>query len=509
MKMLAVISLSALAVLCASSARGKADEGPPVRSVHSLSTPRRYQRLRTDVQHAPSAAVPAANPTPTLNLVAGGVGYHGGGVMQGYKAYTIFWAPAPHSIPSNYQALINRWFDDVGGTSLLNIATQYFQFAPPTYPFANVQNVSSLGATWLDTGNPYPHAGSAADPLLDGDIQAEVQRAIATNAWPNGGYDVEYIVFTASGIESCFTASKTSCTPGVPGVSAGQQYLAYHDFFGTARTIIYANLPYAATWVSLSNFLSPNGVPAADLEVDVTSHEQFESMTDPTLSAWSSDVDGEEIADRCEGVQGAVAADGSNVTLNGHPYIVQGEWSNAQAGCALGLLCSTQPKADCRKPTTSRASLLQVKISAVAKRNAVTWKWNKGAATSLADFGDPLTTTSYGLCVYDEADGNPILLMDVVASAGGGWAKTATGFKYTNKMPTGNQLQKVTLHAAAAGKAQITMSGKGDGLPMPILPLMQNPKVIAQLQNSAGVCWEADYSTATTDSSTQFKAKSD
>ena len=509
MKKLAMISLSALAVLCTPSLRGKADDGPPARGAHASSAPRWYQRYRPDLHTAPSAAEATANPTPTLNLIAGGVGYHGGAVMQGYKAYTIFWAPAAHSIPSNYQALINRWFDDVGGSSLLNIATQYFQFAPPTYPFANVQNVSSLGATWLDSFNPYPHAGSAADPLLDSDIQAEVQRAITTNAWPNGGTDVEYLVYTASGIESCFTAAKTSCTPGVPGVSADQQYLGYHDFFGASHTTIYANLPYAATWVSLGNFISPNGVPAADLEIDVTSHEQFESMTDPTLSAWSSDADGEEIADRCVGTTGALAADGSNVTLNGHPYFVQSEWSNAQAGCALGLLCSTQPKTGCKIPTKSRASLLQLKISAAAKKNALTWNWKKGAATSLADFGDPLTTTTYGLCVYDEIDGNPILLMDVVAPAGSGWAKTATGFKYTNKTPTGNELQRVTLHAAGAGRAQITMSGKGAGLPMPILPLMQTPKVIVQLQNSAGVCWGADYSTATTNSSTQFKAKSD
>jgi hypothetical protein len=507
----AVISMCVLTLLCASAAQAQAGDGPGSGSVRLFSAPQWYQRYRPDTQspmpHTPPAARQAATPDLTVDRVA----YHGGGVMQGYKAYTIFWAPGTHSIPLMYQTLINRWFDDVGGSSLLNIATQYFQFSLPTYPFATVQNVSSLGGTWLDSAKPYPHAGTAADPLLDDDIQAEVQRAITMNAWPKGGSDVEYLVYTASGVESCFSASKTTCTPGVPGVSASQQYLGYHSSFGPSSPsqTIYANMPYAATWVSLVNFTSPNGAPDADLEIDVTSHEQFESITDPAGVAWFSDLDGEEIADKCASSFGPGAADGSNVILNGNPYVVQGEWSNAQAGCALGMLCGGQPQTSCRTPTKSGASLFQLKVNAAAKRNTLTWKWNKGAATSLADFGDPLTATTYGVCVYDETDGNPILLIDVAAGPGSGWVQTATGFKYTNKTPPGNQPRQITLRAGAAGKAKISVSAKGEGLPIPELPLEQAPKVIVQLQNSAGACWEAEYSSATKSSSTQFKAKSD
>jgi hypothetical protein len=502
-----VIAMSALAVL--SAARAQGTDGVRSRSPHVFSMTRWYRRSLTEAQgpmpNAASPAQQAANPTPAPTPDR--VTYHGGPVMQGYKAYTIFWAPPPHSIPASYQTLVNRWFDDVGGSLLLNVAGQYFQLDPPNFPFATVPNVSALGGTWLDTGNPYPHAGTAADPLLDADIEAEVQRAIIAMAWPNGGNDAEFLVLTASGVESCLTASKKSCTPGVPGVAANQQYLGYHSFIGTSSTIIYANLPYAATWASLG--LSPNGVPDADLEIVVASHEQFESITDPTLDAWSSDADGAEIGDKCAGNYGTVAADGSNVALNGNPYIVQAEWSNAQAGCALGMLCSTQPEPGCSALTKSRTSSLQLKIGATTSKNSLAWKWNKGAATAIADFGDPLTATTYGLCVYDEADGNPMLLMDVVASAGSSWVQTATGFKYTNKRPTGNQLQQVTLRAGASGKAKISASGKGDGLPMPELPLEQGPTVIAQFQNGAGTCWEADYSSATKNSSTLFKAKSD
>ena len=475
----------------------------PLVSVAAARAVQRYQ------PYFPAAALPlltrdhAANatltPVPTVDRVV----YHDGPVMQDYHAYTIFWAPAPHTIDVTYEALINRWFDDVSGTSLLNIATQYFQFSPPQLPFANVASASHLSGTWVDTTNAYPHAGTPADPLVDDDIQAEVQRAITHNGWPAGGNDVEYFVYTASGVESCFSSAKQSCTPGVPGVPASQQYLAYHSFFGGAPPLIYGNMPYAASWVSLTNFTSPNAAPEADLEIVVTSHEQFESMTDPTIDAWFSDSDGEEIADKCASLGVAT------VTLNGNPYVVQGEWSNSQGECALGLLCSTQPRAGCKTTTQPRASVLQLKASPVSTRDSFTWKWGKGTATSLADFGDPTTSTSYGVCVYDETDSHPILVMDVATSSGSGWSKTSTGFKYKNKAPTGNQPQQMTLRTTAAGKATITVTGKGDLLPIPELPLEQTPKVIVQLQNTAGVCWEADYSLATKNTSAQFKAKSD
>jgi hypothetical protein len=61
--------------------------------------------------------------------------------------------------------------------------------------------------------------------------------------------------------------------------------------------------------------------------VSITSHEQFETITDPQANAWS-DARGEEVADKCLGQFGPLAADGGNVTLNGHRYALQGEWSN-------------------------------------------------------------------------------------------------------------------------------------------------------------------------------------
>ena len=108
MKALAVISMSALALLSTSAARAQTSPGSRSRAAHFFSTPRWHQ-LNRAVQGVGAAALQAANPTPIPNPTPNNrVTYHGGPVMQGYKAYTIFWAPAPHSIPSSYRALINR-----------------------------------------------------------------------------------------------------------------------------------------------------------------------------------------------------------------------------------------------------------------------------------------------------------------------------------------------------------------------------------------------------------------
>jgi len=269
------------------------------------------------------------------------VTYHNGSVMLTATTYAIYWGPSPHTIPSSYQTLIDRWFGDIGGSSLYNVVTQYYEGNPPT----DIGNVTEFGGSWVDTVNPYPHAGTGADPLQDDDIQAEVERAIAANGWPNGGLNVVFFVFTAKGIESCADASE--CTIG----TAYPVYCAYHSgfFSGSSDVIIYANMPYVGTWSSGFSYTcgiadpSPNDNPDADLEISPTSHEEFESVSDPLGDAWY-DAAGNEMADKCAYRYGTVASDGSNVIVNGNPYLVQQEWSNAAftgvaySGCVVGYL---------------------------------------------------------------------------------------------------------------------------------------------------------------------------
>jgi hypothetical protein len=293
----------------------------------------------TSGEAAQASAAQGAAPSSSTNMT-----YNGGPVMQTLSAYTIFWSPNG-TISTGYRNLIDRYFQDIGSSSFYNIVTQYYQ-NPGT---VHMQNVSTLGGTWIDT-TPYPGGrGSPANPLSDADIQSSISRALAANAgWNPTGLGRMYLVYTEPGVESCFDPSapfsSLECTPGVP--SPNGAYCAYHSAYGS--NVIYANMPYGETWNCRGFSASPNANLAADAEISTSSHEHFEAATDPLLSAWY-DSDGYEIGDKCAYVYGSIAGDGSNLTLNSHPYIIQLEWSNSDgngtpfAGCVKGYAGGPTP----------------------------------------------------------------------------------------------------------------------------------------------------------------------
>jgi hypothetical protein len=288
-----------------------------------------------------------AGPSPTHKMT-----YHGGSIMLTHKAYLIFWTGG-HSFASTYMSLIERWFTDVGSTSMYNINHQYYQCTLPTCsPKTYIQNTESLGGYFLDTVHPYPSGrpGTASAPLLNADIYNEAYNAILYKGWPLGGLNVEFYVFTPKGVESCFDSSHSGCTIGA-GAHFGTEsssYCAYHSwFYVSPHYFIYANMSYAATWKTGYTYncgthsTTVNGNPDADIEISPTSHEQFESVTDPLINAWYDSNGAGEIGDKCAYRYGTIAPNGSNVYLHLHYYIIQQEWSNAAfigiaySGCRL------------------------------------------------------------------------------------------------------------------------------------------------------------------------------
>jgi len=63
-------------------------------------------------------------------------------------------------------------------------------------------------------------------------------------------------------------------------------------------------------------------------------------------------------------------------------------------------LCAPAPLVGCRqtvRPRRSRLTFRDVTVDSADVRSS----WTHGAATSQSDFGDPVTTTSYAVCLYD------------------------------------------------------------------------------------------------------------
>jgi hypothetical protein len=260
------------------------------------------------------------------------VTYHGGKIIKASTTYAIFWRPPKlqngkaTSFSSTYESLITRYFKDIGGSGLLNTATQYYQVVGGVK--TAITDSSTFGGSWTDT-SAYPASGckDSATPgncLTDAQIQAEITRAITANKWTPTQSKV-FFLFTSSKEGSCFGSD-----------CAFQVYCAYHGQYTLGSHIVnYGNIPYAGTSLTAcGDPVSPNNDIDADSAINLTSHEQMEAITDPASNAWY-DSAGNEVADKCAWNYGTASLDGgkANESWNGHFYLVQEEWSNNGSHC--------------------------------------------------------------------------------------------------------------------------------------------------------------------------------
>ena len=63
--------------------------------------------------------------------------------------------------------------------------------------------------------------------------------------------------------------------------------------------------------------------------------------------------------------------------------------------------CSPAPLSGCRETTVAGSGVLTFKTSSNPARNRLTWRFARGPEATLPDFGDPFTTDSYTVCLYD------------------------------------------------------------------------------------------------------------
>jgi hypothetical protein len=284
-----------------------------------------------------SAAISASDPGPLV--------YHSGGsIMPRLNIYSIYWLPAtlqngnPAVMSAAYRTIESKLAKDYVGHGIHNNNTQYYQTIGGVTTYVSGLLFSTAGtgseaAAYLDTGS-YPASGctdtvTPGNCISDAQLQTEVQRVMALNGW-TGGLDKIFLIYTAKGEGSCFTAASTSCAYK----SSGPAYCAYHGKISTG-TVIYANIPYGnPTHCQVPGTPSPNANSAADTAATGVSHELTEAVTDPLLNAWFS-TSGNEIGDLCAYNYGANPYDGAlaNQTWNGHFYELQQEYDNNVGGC--------------------------------------------------------------------------------------------------------------------------------------------------------------------------------
>jgi cysteine-rich repeat protein len=177
--------------------------------------------------------------------------------------------------------------------------------------------------------------------------------------------------------------------------------------------------------------------------------------------------------------------------------------------------CHPEPTVGCRATTVSGKGSILLLSRPNPDKKKMQWKYGPGATTPKADFGNPLASTSYQLCIWDYNAGTPRVAGGFTIPAGGMcgtqpcWKENSSGFKYSDKLHSSFGISALTLkQGLTPGKTKIILAGKGQNLPLPVMPFVQGPKVVMQLSSSDGICWEASYaSPAARNQPDQFRDK--
>lgn len=240
--------------------------------------------------------------------------YNGGAVLNAPQVYVVFWGFSGGSNdPQGEVPYLEGFLSNIGGTSWLNIVTQYCSGI-------------ATGSTTCPSGSAVIQNGTVAHYTFDdstvpshpSDSQIQIE---ATNAANN-----------LFGLKSYTNVAVFVATPtGHSTRGFGVRWCAYHGSFNSSYgTLSYTNFPYQTDAGSScgANF---DGLPPGELDgvSIVGGHEYAESITDPYPSTGWLDKNGSEIGDKC-----AWSSSSTYLTLNGSPYAVQPLWSNASASCA-------------------------------------------------------------------------------------------------------------------------------------------------------------------------------
>ena len=254
--------------------------------------------------------------------------YHNGPIMLGTTNAYVIWYGGWTGNPT--PALAEQFLgSDIGGSSYFNINTTYTDGAGRRVTNA-VRFAGSVGDNY-----------SQGTTLTDATVKQVVSDAITSGALPTlspAGIPVPskapdpngvYFVLSSKDVGESSGFLTSYCGWHSAGAIAGVD--TKYSFVGDASK----NLPACAGQTAAS----PNGNPPGDAMISVVAHELEEMVTDPDLNAWY-DSTGKENADKCAWNFGKTStmANGAkyNMTMHGHPYLIQQNWLNKGNGsCAL------------------------------------------------------------------------------------------------------------------------------------------------------------------------------
>ena len=184
--------------------------------------------------------------------------------------------------------------------------------------------------------------------------------------------------------------------------------------------------------------------------------------------------------------------------------------SSSTSSTTLAPLCSPSPVAGCQA-SVSQKGKLSIGDGTPDTKDKIGWKWAASVGTTRPDFGDPINTTGFVLCVYDAG----VKWLEGKLPAGGTcatkacWQDKTTVIKYGDKDLTPEGIQKAVMKPGPALKGKIGVKGKGALLQMSTLPVT-GPLVVQLIRDDvSSPCWETTHTTLTVNDGLKVSSKSD
>eukprot|EP01041_Mallomonas_annulata_P007590 gene7590-15551_t len=219
------------------------------------------------------------------------------------------------------QTIITDFISNLGGSSWWNIGTSY---------------TKGSGAR---CSNLLKYVGSISVPG-SGPISFSLNLDIIVDSLISGK-----LPYDTSGIY-LIIPSQDITDPGNFGAAGCTSSCGYHTATGMAKGNMkwaFITNPYSCPGGAgciLYGENTANNNAAADAMVSVIAHELTEAQTSPLLTAWYSDIDGYENADKCAWNFGKmfVGKNGylnSNMYLGSRSYLIQQNWLNVGSGSCV------------------------------------------------------------------------------------------------------------------------------------------------------------------------------
>jgi len=381
--------------------------------------------------------------------------------------------------------------------TLTEIDSQQWQFTVPTEqptnvgdPYANVVKAPLQVAAVPIPTIPLPSAPAASDNIAATDQDTPVD--VELRGVDQQTCELTFSIVTPPANGDLSAITNQACAAGTPNVDSATVTYTPDTAFAGEDSFTYK--------VNDGTQDSNTATVTITVRADPTPIPTTTATPQPTVTATSTGG-------------GPTATSGGTPGSTATATPTAGPTPPPPAGCGSSTLCGSAPANGCKSPVQLGQSSLFVKNKSPDAGDRLTWKWIKGAATAKAEFGDPVHTTDYELCVYDGSNSlvsRACAPRDNLCDGKPCWRELSSGFKYRKRDSAGglkNSLQ-VLLRAGADGKGKIIVKGKGTAFAMPHLPMSQ--PVTVQLVNGGGVCWETTHSApAQRNDSEQLKDKSD